>query len=254
VQIRLPSTAVARTVRRLPGGRVAYRLKYVSRGRGKFRVMGAMEFMARLSAIIAPPRYPLVRYAGVLGPRSVWRKDVVPKPRRRLPACNDGPGASGTVKSRAGPKKSDASPQRLERSREGAASVRSADSEAAAVMQLAPDVPDVVARAGDVIALKPNLLSVRHWDRLMGGALYAASPRIDWASLLRRSFAADVLECPKCHGRLRVVAVITEREPVRRILAHLGVPTDAPLLARARDPTDDPDDVEPPGQRVLGLG
>lgn len=48
-------------LRRLPGGRIAYRLKYVSRGRGKHRVMNGMEFMARLSAIIAPPRYPLVR-------------------------------------------------------------------------------------------------------------------------------------------------------------------------------------------------
>ena len=38
------------------------------------------------------------------------------------------------------------------------------------------------------------------------------------------------------------------------ILAHLGVPTDVPPLARARDPTDDLDDVEPPGQMVLGLG
>ncbi len=34
------------------------------------------------------------------------------------------------------------------------------------------------------------------------------------------------------------VAVITEREPVRRILAHLGMPTDAPPVARARDPTE----------------
>ena len=57
-------------LRRLPGGRVAYRLKYVTRGRGKFRVMTGLEFMARLAALIAPPRYPLVRYAGVLGPRS----------------------------------------------------------------------------------------------------------------------------------------------------------------------------------------
>ena len=73
----------------------------------------------------------------------------------------------------------------------------------------------------------------------MGGALYAASTRIDWASLLRRSLDVDVLQCPKCQGRLRVLAVITEREPVRRILAHLGVPTDAPPVARARDPTDD---------------
>ena len=54
-------------LRRLPGGRVAYRLKYVDRGRrGKNRVMTGIEFMARLAAIIAPPRYPLVRFAGVL--------------------------------------------------------------------------------------------------------------------------------------------------------------------------------------------
>jgi hypothetical protein len=43
-------------LRRLPGGRVAYRLKYVTRGRGKHRVMTGLEFMARLAAIIAPPR------------------------------------------------------------------------------------------------------------------------------------------------------------------------------------------------------
>jgi len=44
-------------LRRLPGGRVAYRLKYVDRGRrGKHRVMSGIEFMARLAAIIAPER------------------------------------------------------------------------------------------------------------------------------------------------------------------------------------------------------
>jgi len=109
------------------------------------------------------------------------------------------------------------------------------------------------AGPGDVIALAPNVLSVRHWDRLLGGALYAASPRLDWASLLRRSFSVDVLACAKCGGRLRVLAVITEREAARRILAHLGQPTEAPPVARARDPTEDQDDVEPQGQLALGL-
>jgi hypothetical protein len=39
------------------------------------------------------------------------------------------------------------------------------------------------------------------------------------------------------------------------LLAHLGVPTEAPLLARARDPTDDDvNDVElPPEQLELDL-
>jgi hypothetical protein len=50
-----PPLSVER-IRRLPGGRVAYRLKYVSRGRGKHRIMSAMEFMARLAALIAPER------------------------------------------------------------------------------------------------------------------------------------------------------------------------------------------------------
>ncbi len=106
-------------LRRLPGGRVAYRLKYVTRGRGKFRVMTGLEFMARLAAIIAPPRYPLVRYAGVLGPRSAWRKDIVPKPRERRPACNGGCGRPAhdddTARPRAEPKKGEAFPKRRPR-------------------------------------------------------------------------------------------------------------------------------------------
>jgi hypothetical protein len=44
-----------------------------------------------------------------------------------------------------------------------------------------------------------------------------------------------------------VLAIITEREPVRRILAHLGLPTEAAPLVRARDPTDDMGDDESPG-------
>jgi hypothetical protein len=107
--------------------------------------------------------------------------------------------------------------------------------------------------ASDVIRLASNVISVRHWDRLLGGLLYATSPRVDWARLLRRSLSIDVLECPKCHGRLRVLAVITEREPVARILARLGMPTEAPPLARARDPTDELDNDDVAGQLSLDL-
>ena len=71
---------------------------------------------------------------------------------------------------------------------------------------------------------------------------------------MRRSMNVDVLECPKCHGRLRVLAVITELVPVQKILSHLGLPTAEPPLARARDPSDPLDDVDPPGQLELELG
>jgi hypothetical protein len=225
--------------------------------------MTAMEFMARLSAIIAPPRYPLTRFAGVLAPRSAWRRDVVPKPRERDRACAEvtaggGQRAGKDVQGDLQPDETGAPHVRSPASRVSPAASRPAP----ALETIAGSAPASVARAAparvpaaiasplrdaeigpaaraDVVVLAPNVLSVRHWDRLMGGMLYAVTPRVDWATLLRRSFAVDVLECPKCHDRLRVLAVITEREPVRRILAHLGMPTEAPHVARARDPTDD---------------
>ena len=79
----------------------------------------------------------------------------------------------------------------------------------------------------------PNVLSVKHWERLLGGALYAATPRLDWASLLRRSFQVDVLECARCGGRLRVLGEVTDPAMVRLVLESLGMPTEAPLVARA---------------------
>jgi len=63
--------------------------------------------------------------------------------------------------------------------------------------------------------------------------------------LLRRSLDVDVLKCPTYGGRLRILAAVTERDSVTRVLAHLGVPTEAPAVARARDPTDDAGDGQP---------
>ncbi|WP_438042448.1 transposase [Sorangium sp. So ce128] len=66
----------------LPDGRIAYLLKTPRRGR-THRVMSPMEFMARLAALIPPPKIPLVRYHGVFAPRSSWRSLVTPKPPAR---------------------------------------------------------------------------------------------------------------------------------------------------------------------------
>ncbi len=60
--------------------------------------------------------------------------------------------------------------------------------------------------------------------------------RLPWADPLRNVFAIDVLQCPRCPGRMTVIAVVTDPGPVQAILAHLGLPTQAPLLAPARAP------------------
>jgi hypothetical protein len=59
--------------------------------------------------------------------------------------------------------------------------------------------------------------------------------RLAWAQLLRRVSLVDVLACP-WGGRRAIVADISDSEVVVALLAHLGLPTEAPPLARARSP------------------
>ena len=62
----------------LPDGRIAYTLKNPWRHE-THRVMEPLQFLARLAAIVPPPRHPLVRFHGVFGPHSSWRSKVVPE-------------------------------------------------------------------------------------------------------------------------------------------------------------------------------
>ena len=64
--------------------------------------------------------------------------------------------------------------------------------------------------------------------------------RVPWSELLRKVFAVDVLECPRCAGRLELIAFIAEAGVARRILDHLGMTSQAPPVARARAPDDPP--------------
>jgi hypothetical protein len=54
-----------------------------------------------------------------------------------------------------------------------------------------------------------------------------------WADLMKRVFAADVLACPHCGGRLRILATIRPPEITRKILDHLGLPSRPPPVAPA---------------------
>ncbi len=60
--------------------------------------------------------------------------------------------------------------------------------------------------------------------------------RYSWAELLRRVFKIDVLCCPTCGSRRRLIALRTPRPVVHRILQHLGLPADPPTLASPRSP------------------
>jgi hypothetical protein len=57
-----------------------------------------------------------------------------------------------------------------------------------------------------------------------------------WAELLRRTFGVDVLECPKCKGRMKLVAMVTEPKSIARYLASIGELDDVPGRSPSRGP------------------
>ena len=77
--------------------------------------------------------------------------------------------------------------------------------------------------------------------------------RLPWALLLQRVFMTDALTCPKCNGRMKILAAITKPDAIRKILDHLGIPSEAPRRTTARPPpqaelagTADSDYADPP--------
>ncbi len=67
-----------------------------------------------------------------------------------------------------------------------------------------PASPSAKVSASDDTATTPN---PRHWA---------------WADLMRRAFDVDVLACPRCGGRLRLIATLEDPDAIRAILAALA--------------------------------
>jgi hypothetical protein len=57
-----------------------------------------------------------------------------------------------------------------------------------------------------------------------------------WAELMKRMWEIDVLECPRCFGRMRIVAAIHSPDATRKILQCLGLPSRAPPLKPSQSP------------------
>jgi hypothetical protein len=158
----------------LPDGRLAYLLRKPRRNGATHLVMTPMQFLARISSLIPPPRYPLQRLSGVFAPRSPWRAAVVPRgPVARAGATPTTPARTRAKKKRK-TKAATASP--LVSSAEGTSPERGGDSE--------------------------NAVGSRPRTSLGDGVVKPVGSRIEWAQLLRRIYLVDVLACP-CGGRDR---------------------------------------------------
>jgi hypothetical protein len=58
---------------------------------------------------------------------------------------------------------------------------------------------------------------------------------------MRQAFAADVLACPRCGGRMAVLATIDDARVIARILTHLGIPLEPGAPVPERAPPDGPE-------------
>jgi len=167
-------------------GRLLYRLKHRWRDGTTHMVFTPMEFMEKLAALVPAPRFNLVRYYGVLAPRSAWRDVVVPAVRE-----------SGSL---------------------SATNSCSADDDAgSATPRAAPDSPTGESSSSSSCGTESARLSPSRY--------------YTWAELMRRVFAVDVLQCPDCHGPMRILCAIHPPEATRAILEHLGLPSRAPPVA-----------------------
>jgi hypothetical protein len=182
-------------------GSVAYRTRY-GRGSKTHRIMQPMEAMARIAALVPPPRSPLLRYHGVLAPGSPLRSRVVPL-RDRTHAhdklCRHCEPLQVKPPARTKPSNTTTLPV--------SCSAPDANTTPPPVCSGAPDASPASAQAPAPKA--------RPWR--------SGTSTIPWAELTRRTLDSDPAHCPRCEGRLEPIAIITRDDIVQRI--PLNLPT-----------------------------
>jgi hypothetical protein len=150
----------------LPDGRIAYCLRhpwYTGRNGATHVIFGPLELIAKLAALVPPPRFNLVRYHGVFAPGSAWRSRIVPS----------------------GPDEPDSG-----------------------------HCPDCgTGECGKCDGRGVQEPQCRHPKN------YSCS------ELLKHVFEIDILECPHCGGRMRILCAINPPEAIQKILDCLGLPS-----------------------------
>jgi hypothetical protein len=156
--------------------------------------MQPLEFLARLAAIVPPPRFSLWRYHGVLAPSSPWRSQIVPA-NEPAKGCSHSTAAKPDAPSST------------------------------------PDKPSKPKGDSSLLSAPANLASST--DASSKPSWRPNTSYVPWADLLRHCFDVDVLDCPRCHARLSAVAVIRRQEVIDRILQHLALPLTPTQLGHA---------------------
>jgi len=207
---------------RAPDGRVLLRIRRPWSDGTRAIVFEPLELLARLASLIPRPHVHLLLYHGVFAPHAQRRRNAVAHARKTLPAASAPAGVAADVRSGAGWGPSAGEPEAAAPVPSGASGVQR-EAHAPRSDDDARDASGGLPLAGEA-------------DRGTATAPRRGRPWFKWADLMRRVFEIDVLACTSCGGRLRLIATIEDPEVIRRILAHLGLPTALPATLPARSP------------------
>ena len=203
----------------LPDGRILYRLRHRWRDGTTHVVFEPLDLVARLAALVPPPRTHTVRYHGLLAPCAGWR-DVILRNRSQ--------GSSAKLRSRSCP----CQPNRTQG--EAAQDPTTAERDGAGV-SLRISVSPASGKSFETPAAPIE-------QRRASGPAPFRERRLPWSELLRRVFAVDALQCDRCGGRMRILAAIDQPRVIRGILECLDLSSRAPPLTPALSP--EPTDLE----------
>jgi hypothetical protein len=200
----------------LPDGRILNRLRHRCRDGTTHVVFEPVDLVARLAALVPPPRANTVRYHGILAPCASWRDVAVRN-------CDE-------VSSAAPPSPSCRCKPSLAPGRAPAQPAPTRDVEAS------PPAGRPTPPSSEQGAPLPPCEG-----RVPPGPAPLRPKRLSWAQLLLRVFAVDAFQCD-CGGRMRILAAIDQPEVARAILDCLGLSSRAPPLTPASPP--EPTDLE----------
>jgi len=192
-----------------PDGKILVTLKIPWRDGTTHLCFEPITLLERLATLTPRPRINVVLYHGVLAPRAKWRGAAVAYGRGDTTATQDDAAPI------AAPTEVATSPAAIP----AGVDRRGAAGPAAAGVPFATSGPGAVTR--EPADTPSSAAPPRRWR---------------WAELLQRVFAVDVLACPNCGGRMRLIATIEDPRVVRRILTHLGLAGDEGPPAGLADP------------------
>ena len=101
---------------------------------------------------------------------------------------------------------------------------------------LAPNAPmrPLIADIAQRYARKKLARGRQAFEKL--GAKITQNASRAWAALISRIYEVDPLQCPRCGGRMELMAVIVEVDEVTRLLNYFELPTGFPKTLPARSP------------------